>query len=170
MADHNPYDKTEETVLREYYPTEGAKGCIKRLAELGYRRNGDSVRVKARSLGVKRDRSVRYPSDGGWSDSELAILRKTYPRGGCPAVRRALEQAGYSRTDGAIRVRATMTGVQGPYSRRKAAGKGDVKLINICLDTNFDQDIIRHIEGKRNRSSYIRGLIRADLQKAGGTE
>lgn len=162
MAEYNPYTKTEEEVVRAFYPTEGAKGCVARLRELGYVRNSDSVRIKAASLGVRRDRSKKFPVDS-WSEEEISVLRRHYPQLGVKGTRKALSDAGFDRSYVAVRDKAAELGVNGPHYRKKAKGKGDVKLIHVCLDTNFDADIIDEIESQRNRSEYIRSLVRLDM-------
>lgn len=162
----NHWSEIEDSAVREYYPTRGAKGCEKILRELGHVRTADAIKVRAMALGVRRDMStVTRDVDGAWTEPELFILRSVFPTGGAQGVMEKLRESGYERTVGSISTRASILGVKTANSRRRAGLRsGKTKLINICLDTGLDGDVIGHLEKQRNRSEYIRELVRSDMR------
>lgn len=66
----NSWTEEEENIIREFYPTEGAKGCAKRLSK----RTPQSILSRASKLGVNLDAL--------WSENELELLKYYYPLNG----------------------------------------------------------------------------------------
>lgn len=164
MGDTYPtWTDRESAIVMEHYRDEGVEGCVKALRKEGYRRTGSAVKVQARKLGVKRDRTKmnRRVPDNLWEPEETEILKESYPSGGASLTRRRLADAGYDRTIGAINVRASLMGIKSENPKRR--GRGDTKLMNICLDTELDSDVISMLDGQRNRSEYLRNLVRKDI-------
>lgn len=160
----NQWSETEDAAVREYYPTKGPRGCRAVLRDLGYDRTEGAIKERAKHLKVKRDMSlVRRDVDGAWTDEEISVLRSEFPKGGAERVRTALEGMGYERTAGAISTRAAMLGVKMSNTKRRMERSGDTKLVNICLDTELDSDVIDKLNSQRNRSEYLRNLVRRDI-------
>lgn len=157
------WSETEDAAVREYYPTEGAKGCASTLRTLGYVRTDGAVKERAKNLGVRRDRSTMTRNQKGmWTDEEISILRRHFQKGGASGVVEKLAQDGYERTIGAVTTRANMLGL----TKRRMETAGNAKLVNIVLDTKLDAELIRHLDRQRNRSAYIRGLVEKDIRKS----
>ena len=71
-SNSNKWSDEEVTLLNDYYPIGGAKLCI----EKGLDRSNDSIRKKAKKMGLK------YVSIGnGWTDKELSLLKEYYKYG-----------------------------------------------------------------------------------------
>jgi len=161
------WSETEDAAVREYYPTEGAKGCASTLRTLGYVRTDGAVKERAKNLGVRRDRSkMTRNQEGMWTDEEISILRRHFPKGGASEVVKRLAQDGYERTIGAVTTRANMLGLKVTNTKRRMETAGKAKLVNIVLDTKLDAELIRHLDMQRNRSAYIRGLVEKDIRKS----
>ena len=47
----------------------------------------------------------------------------------------------------------------------KQYAKENRTTVSVILSKKYDQDIIEHLETKPSKSGYIKGLIRADIQK-----
>lgn len=149
----NRWTPEETEVVRSLYPEGGAEAVRARLAEMGRERTTAAISSRAHAMGV------RHQVSGEWSGPELDVLRELYPTGGASAVRDELRRMGKDRTMGAINTRATMLGVK---TRRME--RGGVKVIrNICLDTKLDGDVIERLDSVRNRSQYVRDLVRRDM-------
>lgn len=149
----------ENELLARYYPTEGPSGVIRRLAEVGSERTTSAVTSRAKILGVQRiDRGV----EGRWCDEEVEVVKTYYPLGGVAMTERELRRRGYERTRSAINARAQIVGARKEPVRR-AEKAGDVKVMNFVLDTVLDREIIDKLGSQRNRSDYIRSLIRRDI-------
>lgn len=160
----NQWTMTEDSAIREFYPSMGPKGCRKLLRELGYDRTDGAVKERAKHLKVKRDMTlVRRDVDGAWTDAEILILKTEFPVGGAEGVKAELARHGFDRTMGAITARASMLGVRMTNTKRRMERGGDQKLVNICLDTELDKDVIEKLSSQRNRSEYIRSLVRKDI-------
>lgn len=155
------YTDREIEIIRDTYPDHGAKATKDALMAEGYDRTIDSVRMKAKDLGVKRDMSKRH-MENVWSDEEISVLRNLYPIGGVPMVEERLRELGYDRTSGAISTRAMMLGVK---SDKRRASSGEKLIMNIVLNTELDREIIERLNAQRNRSDYIRRLVMADIER-----
>jgi hypothetical protein len=161
------YTDREVQIIRATYPDYGAKATVDALKAEGYTRSLDSVRMKAKSLGVKRDMSKRHTGENVWGDDEIAALEEFYPTGGAQLVKERLSDMGYDRTEGAISTRATMLGIKLVNTKRRMARSGDKRIVNFVLDTRLDAEIIERLDSQRNRSDYIRRLVKEDIERSG---
>ena len=113
---------------------------------------------------------MAYPA---WTKDEDDILRNVYPNESVRGTIEALSKAGHTRTVGAVKMRANLLGVRvNPHRKLKKQikrsdrryGSSDKRtLINICLNDELDEDVIRALRSKPNRSQYIRDLVRRDI-------
>ena len=165
------WTKEEDAIIREHYPSVGAKGCVEVLGAIGNGRTAGAVKERAKTLRVKRDMSsVERSNDNVWTDDEIAILRDSYPSLGAQGTREALAEIGSDRTAGAITTRAAMLGIRQRNTKRRMERAGETKLVNFCLDTQLDAEIISHLGRQRNRSAYIRGLLERDIAQNGALQ
>lgn len=155
------WSKREDEIMREVYPARGAKECGVALMEEGYARTYGAIKERAKNLGIKRTKPRVY--DSSWTDDEIAIVCECYPSLGAVGVQKVLWKNGYERTVAAITTRANMLHLKTTNTRRRMQKAGDTRILNICLDTELDADVIGHLEGQSNRSRYIRDLIRENL-------
>jgi len=95
----NPFTEEEINLLKKIY----AETPKKRLEELFPKHTYESIRKKAKKLGLKRE-----PGFQPWSSEEEAILRELYPT----AKREEIMKALPNRTWAAIRARAEFLGVK----------------------------------------------------------
>lgn len=165
MPTYPTWSKEEDEVIRQFYPSRGAKGTSNELRSRNYVRTDGAVKERAKNLGVRRNRKLMRP-DGTWSDEEIAIVMEMFPKGGPQAVLETLRELGYSRTTGAIATRASMLGLRMRNTKRRMTKGGDKVIRNICLDTTLDRDVIERLDSVRNRSDYIRGLVEKDIKKS----
>ena len=161
------YTDREVQIIKDNYPDYGAKATVDALKAEGYVRSLDSVRMKAKSLGVRRDMSKLVRGKDFWNDEELGVLRELYPIGKAPLVRERLLEMGYDRTEGAISTRAAMVGVKYANTTRRMSRKGSRKIVNVVLDNTLDAEIIERLDSQRNRSDYIRRLVKEDIERSG---
>lgn len=166
MARYPAWSEKEDTMIRQLYPSCGARLTTQALRAEHLIRTEGAVKERAKTLGVRRDRStIKYTTEGNWwSDTELDVLRSVFPTEGAEGVRRRLAALGHERTEGAITVRASMMGLKRTETKRRKETVGKTKIVNICLDSELDRGIIEHLGTKDNRSRYIRSLIEADMQ------
>lgn len=162
MPTYPTWTKEEDAIIRQHYPSNGAEETTKELMRMGYVRTYGAVKERAKHLKVRRDRSTMR-QDNAWSDEELAVMREVFPHGGPNAVMKALLELGYSRTPGAISTRATMLGLKMRNTKRRMTKGGDKVIRNICLDTELDSDVIDKLDSVRNRSDYVRRLVKKDI-------
>lgn len=154
------WGRTEKAILTEYYPDGGPTEVKERLAELGYERTEAAITSRAKILGVRRiDRGV----EGKWTDAEVEIIRKAYQTCSISQIREELAKHGYDRSESAINARIHILGLKRKPVRRKEKA-GDSKIINFVLDTVLDGQIIDRLAATRNRSEYIRRLIKKDIE------
>jgi hypothetical protein len=161
------YTDREVQIIRDNYPDYGAKATMDALKAEGYTRSLDSVRMKAKALGVKRDMSKRVTVENVWGADEIAALEEFYPMGGAQMVRARLADMGYDRTEGAISTRATMLGIKMVNTKRRMTRSGEKRIVNFVLDTKLDREIIERLDSQRNRSDYIRRLVKEDIERSG---
>jgi hypothetical protein len=161
------YTDREVQIIKDNYPDYGAKATTEALKAEGYVRSLDSVRMKAKALGVKRDMSKRHTGENVWSDEELSTLKEFYPIGGTPLVKEKLDSMGCERTEGAITTRAAMVGVKLVNTKRRMTRSGEKRIVNFVLDTTLDREIIERLDSQRNRSDYIRRLVKEDIERSG---
>ena len=45
--------------------------------------------------------------------------------------------------------------------------KNVIKLVTIKFNKRLEADVIAHLNGKENVTAYIKGLIKADMEKGG---
>ena len=161
------WSREEDEIVRELYPTMGAKMTAQALASKHYVRTVGATKERAKNLGIKRDMStMRRTVDNAWTEREIEVLRRGYEEGGAAGARRALESIGSSRTIGAINARAHILGILTPKGRRRTdKGGGETVIRNISLDKELDGDIIDKLDSVHNRSHYVRELVRQDLKK-----
>ena len=160
------WTEIEDAVIREYYPTKGSKGCEEILRGIGCVRTLGAIKEHAKLLKVKRDKAtITRNVEDAWTEPELAILKTYFPKGGTQLVMGELVKNGYHRTSGAIATRAAILGVRVENTKRRMERSGETKLVNICLDTNIDSDVIDKLSRQRNRSEYIRELVRNDIRE-----
>lgn len=158
MVSGTQWTEAEDQIIRETYPFEGADGTSAALSVAGYDRKPASVKARASVLKVRK--LMRKARDGQWSGEENEILKSVYPKGGAEMTRRALLSIGSDRSVSSIRVHATVMGIS--YKRRR---EGETVVANFCLDSILDAEIIKALDGKKNRSAYIRNLILSDIGK-----
>lgn len=154
------WSEREDQIVREHYPTEGPDGCKTTLLSNGYDRTAGAIKERAKYLKVRK---LRKSVENSWSDDEIDVLRATFPMGGAEGASKALSEIGCTRTIGAITTRAAMLGVRMTNTKRRMDKGGDKKLLNICLDTKLDHDVIDKLQSQRNRSEYVRNLVRKDI-------
>lgn len=160
------WSKEEDAMVAALYPDLGAKGTTEELRKSHFLRTAAAVKERAKTLGVKRDtKSTPRIMDGAWSDEELAIITDEYPTGGSERVKKVLSRKGYDRTLGAITTRASMLGLKTKNTKRRMTKGGDKVQINLCMDTVLDKEVIDKLDSQRNRSEYVRSLIRKDMGK-----
>lgn len=158
------WTEREDQIIRDNYPDLGTKVCAALLRSEGYSRTDGAVKERAKNIGVKRDMTkITRTVENAWTKEELSVLKSAYPRGGAELVAKTLADMGYHRTVGAVNTRAAIVGVRRADTVRRMERKGKTRLVNICLDTELDADIIAKIDGQRNRSAYIRELVRGDI-------
>lgn len=164
MAHYQSWTQEEDSLIRKYYPSKGAKGTTEELRSRLHVRTPDAVKTRANYLKVRRDRS-KIEHDNAWSEEEIAILRETFPKEGPEGTAKRLRAMGYERTVGSISSRASMLGVRFENTKRRMQKGGDKVIRNICLDVKLDGDVIKRLDSVRNRSEYVRGLVREDLAR-----
>ena len=161
------WSREEDEIVRELYPTMGARRTAQALASQHYMRTEGATKERAKNLGIKRDMStMSRMTENAWTDREIEVLRRGYEQGGASGARAALLEMGSDRTIGAINTRAHMLGILTPKGKRRADKGGGEKVIrNICLDKELDGDVIRKLDSVHNRSHYVRELVKRDLRK-----
>ena len=164
MANYQSWTQEEDSIIRKYYPSKGAKGTTEELRSRLHVRTPDAVKTRANHLKVRRDRS-KIEHDNAWTEAEVEIVRSTFPDEGPDGTARKLREMGYDRTEGSVSSRASMLGVRYKNTKRRMAKGGDKVIRNICLDTSLDEDVIRMLDSVRNRSEYVRNLVRKDLAR-----
>ena len=154
-----PWTDEESEILANVYPSEGPLGVADALAAIGRVRSISSITSKANVMGVRRiDRGL----EGRWTDEEVEIVKRTFPTSSTAKVREELLRHGYDRTREAINARAQILKIRRePIKRKERVGK--IKVVNVVLDTVLDRDVIEHLSNKRNRSEYVRNLVKADI-------
>ncbi len=159
------WSEEEDAMVAALYPDLGAKGTATELKKSHFLRTAAAVKERAKTIGVKRD-TKRTPRvmDGAWTDEELAIIADEYPVGGSEHVKKVLGKKGYDRTLGAITTRASMLGLRTKNTKRRMVKGGDKVQINLCMDTVLDREVIDKLNSQRNRSEYVRNLIRKDME------
>ena len=158
------WSEQEDNMVRTLYPDLGARGTTAALRAEHFIRTEGAVKVRAKYLNVKRDRSkIHRVQDDMWTPQELDVIRASYPTGGAEMVKKYLDALGYTRTIGAINTRANMMGVKLLKTKRRMTKGGDKVVRNICLDTELDVDVIRKLDSVSNRSQYVRDLVKADI-------
>lgn len=163
MTTYPKWTEAEDDMVRQLYPTLGARGTTEELRKAHCMRTEGAVKERAKTLKVKRDRSL-MSHDGAWKDEELAIIAETFPKGGAEAAVSTLRAAGYDRTVGAVSTRASMLGLRKERTKRRMQRSGDTVLMNFCLDSELDEDVIRKLNAQPNRSAYIRKLVENDIE------
>jgi len=158
------YCEREMEIIRKVYPAYGPGAVADAMRAEGFIRTEESIKVKARSMGVRRDRT-KMEHDGAWNDEELKVIKQYFPLGGAELATEKLVELGYDRTIGAVTTRASMLGIRNRNTKRRMVKKGDRKIVNIILDTKLDKAIIHKLESQRNRSEYIRRLIMEDIRR-----
>lgn len=155
-----PWTDEESEILASVYPSEGPNGVADALAKAGRVRSISSITSKANIMGVRRiDRGL----EGRWTDEEVEIVKRVFPTSSTAKVREELLRHGYDRTREAINARAQILKIRrAPIKRKERVGK--IKVVNVVLDTVLDKDVIEHLNGKRNRSEYVRNLVKADIE------
>ena len=164
MTHYRSWTQEEDSLIRKYYPSMGAKGTTEELRSRLYVRTQDAVKTRANYLKVRRDRS-KIEHDNAWSEMEIAILRETFPTEGAEGTAKRLSDMGYDRTVGSISSRASMLGVRFENTKRRMQKGGEKVVRNICLDMKLDSDVIKRLDSVRNRSEYVRNLVRKDLAR-----
>lgn len=161
------WTEEEDNIIRETYPDNGARATKLKLASKHYMRTEGAVKERAKNLKVRRDMStMRRQAENKWTDEQLRVLKDAYREGGARLAKTELEKIGCVRTIGAINTRAHMLGIVTPKGERRVDRGGGKKLIrNICLDVNLDKDVIKKLDSVRNRSHYVRELVRRDIKK-----
>lgn len=159
------WSKEEDEIIRAVYPTMGARATKQALASQHYLRTEGATKERAKNLGVRRDMStMTRRTENAWTERELDVLRAAYAKGGSRLAKRELDRIGCDRTIGAINARAHMLGILTPKGERRAdKGGGENVIRNICLDVNLDGDVIEKLDSVRNRSHYVRELVRRDI-------
>ncbi len=92
-----------------------------------------------------------------WTETELAILRKAYPRGGVARALAAMRAAGFDRTRDSVRQKASELAIRHePVATRVPSEAGSISV-------RLPKDIVARIDGAREhrtRSEYIRDVLR----------
>lgn len=149
----------EDAIVRASYPSLGTGGTLDALREAGYARTPWSVITRAQRLGVARDEALLT---NRWHQHEDDIIRELFPDHSTAEVQRALEDAGSRRTANAVNARAQNLGVRrGPMRRKATSGK--TAMVNFIIDLVYDKDVAEQLAAQRNRSEYLRNLVRADI-------
>lgn len=156
------WSKREDQIIRLVYPKGGVSECDKALRAESYARTPGAIKERAKNLGVRRDRTT-IQSDNAWTDNELAIMQAVYPAEGAEETQKALETIGSTRTLGAISTRASMMGLKLSNTKRRMTKGGEKRIVNFVLDEVLDAELIAYLDGKDNRSQYIRELVRRDM-------
>lgn len=158
------WSEQEDEMVKALYPDLGARGTTAALRAEHFIRTEGAVKVRAKHLNVKRDRSkIHRVQDDMWTPEELDVIRASYPTGGAEVTKRYLDAMGHNRTIGAINTRAAMMGVKLLNTKRRMTKGGEKVIRNICLDTQLDSDVIEKLDSVRNRSQYVRDLVKADI-------
>lgn len=159
------WSEKENQIIRENYPDLGTKVCAALLRQNGYNRTDAAIKEHAKNIGVRRNmKKITRTVDSAWTEEEIDVLKKEFPKGGAIRVSEVLDALGYTRTVGAINTRAAMLGIRMKNTKRRMTKGGDKRIVNICLDTQLDRDVISRIEEQRNRSAYIRKLVKNDIE------
>lgn len=158
------WSEKEDGIIRENYPNLGTRVCAALLEQNGYHRTHAAIKEHAKNLGVRRNmKSITRVSDAAWTQEEIDVLERVFPLGGAVRVQEELARLGRKRTVGAITTRAAMLGVKMRNTKRRMTKGGDKRIINLCFDTTLDKELIAHLDGKRNRSAYVRELVANDM-------
>ena len=158
-ARNAPWSDEENEIMASTYPSKGLEATKAALAEAGYERTSSSITSHAKNANIRRDESKM---DGRWTNEEIAVVRKLYESCTATEVSERLAQLGYDRTPFAVAARARLLGMERKPIRRKER-KGELKVVNFVLDTELDRDVMDALSASRNRSDYIRRLVRQDI-------
>lgn len=149
------WNNGELKVLRENYPTEGAK----KVSNLLPRHTIISIGARAYRLGIKmngKDRSRIFRENlertrrGKWSEEELKILREKYPTMKSKDVGDMI-----GRTAGTIKQKAHRMGIRKSsfgktICRRRISDEDNKRLLDLYLNKNYS---IRKLEKEFHKSS-----------------
>lgn len=80
MSKRTHYSDKEIALLREFYPKGGPILCMKHMPNRTY----EGISYKAQSMGLVSPfiRQGRKEGSGAWTEQELSLLRRSYPRVG----------------------------------------------------------------------------------------
>lgn len=158
------WSEREDQIIRDNYTAFGTKVCAAMLRQNGFHRTDAAIKEHAKNMGVKRDmKAITRVSDSAWTQEEMDVIRRVFPMGGAIRVQQELAAMGCERTVGAITARAHMLGIRMRNTKRRMTKGGDKRIINLCFDVVLDRELITYLEGKRNRSAYVRELVANDM-------
>lgn len=156
---NEPWSESEDAILRKVYPAYGPSAVVDALKEVGSKRTLSAVTSHANNMGVKRDEGS---IESRWSDEETEIVLTMYQNHTAQQISDVLASKGYDRSLYAVSARARTMGLsRNPIRRQQRAG--EMKVLNIVLDTILDSDVLDALTSKKNRSMYVRELVRRDL-------
>ena len=163
-ATYPNWTEREDDIVRALYPDLGARGTMAAMRSEHFIRTEGAIKERAKHLGVKRDRSkIRRRVETAWTEEELDVIKSSFPLGGASMVKAQLDALGYSRTVGAINTRAAILGLRMKNTKRRMTKGGKKVIVNLCMDEVLDSDIIEVLNGQRNRSQYVRELVKRDM-------
>lgn len=121
------WTEAEDNVLREHYPNGGSQVCLRYLPT----RSKHAIRDRAKVIKVKCPPNKKEVC---WTDEEVAVLEKYYPKGGSAACIPYLR----NRTHEAVRDKVQKIGVR-RYAFKRVDGRRDCSIEAPLPESGFDR-------------------------------
>lgn len=142
---NDSWEEWEDDILREYYKTEGAKGCKKRI-------NRTVKSIQRRVYDLKLTNPPNY-----WSNDEDDILRKYYPTEGSNGCFKRLK----NRNKRSINLRASVLGI---HSSIYYWTESDVQKLKECY-LSYGKEKCFSLFENRSKSSVLNEINKLKLSK-----